>query len=110
MKHFFCFFNIGKAAWKMSTDTITKELVICNSYGLHIRPISMFVQTAMQYESEVDVENVESSQHSDGKSVMGMLMLSATKGTRLNLVVTGKDCKQAAEALAELVNRGFDED
>lgn len=87
-----------------------KELELSNANGLHVRPASLFVQTAMQFASDIDVVNLESSQHADGKSVMGMLMLSAPKGTRLRVTCRGNDCKEAVAALEDLVNRGFDED
>lgn len=94
----------------MNKNTVTRELVLSNTNGLHVRPASLFVQTAMQYASDVQVENVETAHCSDGKSVMGMLMLSAPKGSHLRIAVTGDDCEEAMAALEDLVNRGFDED
>lgn len=99
-----------EAAGRMDKNTVTKELVLSNTHGLHVRPASLFVQTAMRYTSKVRVENVETAHTSDGKSVMGMLMLSAPKGARLRIAVTGADCEKAMDALEDLVNRGFDED
>lgn len=93
-----------------SNKTLQKEVVLRNANGLHVRPASIFVQTAMTFESDIQVENMASHQISDGKSVMGMLMLAAPKGTCLKIVICGSDCEKAMAALEELVDRGFDED
>jgi len=89
---------------------LTKEIVISNTNGLHIRPATLFVQEAMRFSSDVEVENLETSQKSDGKSVMGMLMLAAPKGTALRLAITGADAPSAMDSLINLISRGFDED
>lgn len=93
-----------------SNKTLKKELVLRNENGLHVRPASVFVQLAMTFDSEIQVINLSTRQSSDGKSVMGMLMLAAPKGTKLLVEVCGADCEQAMAALEDLVNRGFDED
>ena len=93
-----------------ANKSLKKELVLQNTNGLHVRPASIFVQTALTFESEIAVTNMSSRQCSDGKSVMGMLMLAAPKGTTLQIEITGADCEAAMAALEELINRGFDED
>lgn len=93
-----------------SSNTLKKELVLQNTNGLHVRPASIFVQTALAFESEITVKNMSSQQCSDGKSVMGMLMLAAPKGTSLLVEVSGVDSEAAMAALEELINRGFDEE
>lgn len=87
-----------------------KELILQNANGLHVRPASIFVQTALTFESDITVQNMSSQQSSDGKSVMGMLMLAAPKGTTLRIEISGTDCEAAMAALEELINRGFDEE
>ncbi len=91
-------------------NSLTKEFTLNNSNGLHIRPVSLFVQTAMQFVSEIQVENLDSRQQSDGKSFMGMLTLAAPKGTRLKVTITGNDFKEAMSALEDMISRGFDEE
>lgn len=93
-----------------ANKSLKKELVLQNTNGLHVRPASLFVQTALTFESEIAVTNMSSRQCSDGKSVMGMLMLAAPKGTTLQIEITGADCEAAMAALEELITRGFDED
>lgn len=95
---------------KMSSNFLKKELVLQNTNGLHVRPASIFVQTALGFESDIMVKNMSSQQSSDGKSVMGMLMLAAPKGTSLLIEISGADCEAAMAALEELINRGFDEE
>ena len=93
-----------------SNNSLKKELVLQNTNGLHVRPASIFVQTALTFESDINVRNMSSNQCADGKSVMGMLMLAAPKGTTLRIEISGADCEAAMAALEELINRGFDEE
>ncbi len=92
------------------SKNLTKEFVLANTNGLHVRTSAVFVQTAMQFNSEILVQNLSSGQESDGKSVMGMLMLAAPKGTKLRVTVNGADAAEAMSALEDLIARGFDED
>ena len=87
---------------------ITAELEIKNNLGLHARPAAMFVQTAAKFDSDVSVE--KDGETVNGKSLMGLLMLAAGKGTIIKLTVRGSDSDKASEALFDLVNRKFDED
>ncbi len=93
-----------------SNNSLKKELVLQNTNGLHVRPASIFVQTALAFESDIAVVNMSNGQSSDGKSVMGMLMLAAPKGTTLQIKAKGEDCRAAMAALEDLINRGFDEE
>jgi len=83
---------------------------ITNKLGLHARPVSLFVQIACTYDSEVKVENMNTSMSADGKSMMSMLMLAAVSGTKLKITVSGNDADSALKALGALVSRGFDEE
>ena len=93
------------------SDNFTEELnvTVLNSLGIHARPASLFVQTASQFESEIKV--VCNDNEVDGKSLMGLLMLAAGKGTELTIKISGNDAKAASEAFYDLVvNRLFDEE
>lgn len=85
-----------------------REVQIRNKYGLHARPAAEFVKLANQYKSEVWVEKdgVEVS----GKSIMGVMMLAAERGSRVAIRAEGPDSREAVGALAELVDRGFGEE
>jgi phosphocarrier protein HPr len=84
------------------------KVTIVNRLGLHARPAMTFVDLAMQFASAVTVKRGE--QAVDGKSIMQMMMLAATKGTELCIVCEGEDAHKATEALAKLVSGGFEEE
>lgn len=87
---------------------IIAELEIQNNLGLHARPAAMFVQTAATFISDIIVE--KDGECVNGKSLMGLLMLAAGKGTVIKVTVKGEDSDKASEALIALINRKFDED
>jgi len=89
-------------------STITRELAILNQYGIHARPAAMFVKTASKYESEVTVErdNVRVS----GKSIMGLMTMEASCGTKIKITADGVDADQAVDELQKLVEHKFYEE
>ncbi len=84
------------------------KVTVVNKLGLHARPAMSFVDLASTFQCEVTVSRGD--QEVDGKSIMHMMMLAATKGTELLVVAVGADSKKACEALKKLVDGGFDED
>ncbi len=86
---------------------IEREVEIRNPLGLHARAAARFVRLASQFQARVKVER--NGRVMDGKSILGMLLLAASKGTRLRLLVEGEDETLAAEALSALVASGFGE-
>jgi phosphocarrier protein HPr len=86
---------------------IEREVEIRNPLGLHARAAARFVRLASQFQARVKVER--SGRVMDGKSILGMLLLAASKGTRLRLLIEGEDESLAAEALSALVASGFGE-
>jgi len=86
---------------------IEREVEIRNPLGLHARAAARFVRLASQFQAHVKVER--NGRVMDGKSILGMLLLAASKGTRLRLLVEGEDETLAAEALSALVASGFGE-
>ena len=85
-----------------------KRLVIQNRTGLHARPAALFVQTANKFTSQIMVAKEE--QEVDGKSIMGIMMLAAGKGSQIRITTQGKDEKEALERLEELINSKFGEE
>ncbi len=81
---------------------------IVNRLGLHARPAMCFVDAASRFKSSVKV--CRDDHEVDGKSIMQMMMLAATRGTELKIVAEGEDSVAATGALSELVARGFDEE
>ena len=91
------------------TNKIELSITVENSLGIHARPASMFVQLASQFDADIKVRN--GNDEIDGKSLMGLLMLAAGKGSELVLVCSGDDAHEASKALHDLiVNRKFDEE
>ena len=87
---------------------IQQEVEIINKLGLHARAAAKFVTTASQFES--DIHLAKNGQQINGKSIMGVMMLAAAKGSILELTVEGEDEQQASEALIQLINNRFDEE
>ena len=84
------------------------EIEIKNADGLHMRPAMQFVDLASTFACDINVSNDDTSV--DGKSIMQMTMLAATRGTKLKVKAEGTDAKEAIEALQELVEEKlFDE-
>lgn len=86
----------------------TAKVTIANRLGLHARPAMSFVETACNFKAVLTVRR--ENQKVDGKSIMQMMMLAATKGTELILEANGPDAREMVDALTDLVNRGFDEE
>lgn len=84
------------------------ELTITNDVGLHARPAALFVQTANRFEATVIVTLNESS--TSAKSLLGLLSLGISKGTRIEVSADGADEQEALTALQELVDNNFGEE
>ncbi len=85
-----------------------QEFEIVNKLGLHARASALFVKTASKFKSEVKLarESVEVN----GKSIMGIMMLAASKGTRIRLTVEGPDEEEAMQTIGALIIDGFGEE
>jgi phosphotransferase system HPr (HPr) family protein len=92
----------------MSSTPTTRVIVIQNEQGLHARPAMLFAKLAMQFRSRVELVN--GTHRVDGKSTLHLMTMGATKGTELILEAEGDDAEEAVEALAALVETGFDEE
>ena len=80
---------------------------IINPLGLHARAAARFVHVAAGFVSSIRVGR--SGREIDGKSIMGLLLLSAAQGSDITITADGPDEQQAMDALCALVKRGFDE-
>ena len=85
----------------------TAELVIRNELGLHARSATALVQLATRYEAELWLSNDE--REVNGKSIMGVLLLMAGKGTRIRARAEGPDAPELITALTALVENKFGE-
>jgi phosphocarrier protein len=85
----------------------SRTVQIANPLGMHARAAARFVRLASSYASKVQVAREERVM--DGKSIMGLLLLTAAHGTFITISVEGPDEGAAIEALSALVERGFEE-
>ena len=86
----------------------TQTLTIKNRLGLHARAAALLVKTANRFVSEVTIE--KDGVEVNGKSIMGILMLAASKGSKITLKVEGKDAAQAMQMLSRLIENKFGEE
>ncbi|RXZ43729.1 HPr family phosphocarrier protein [Crenobacter cavernae] len=86
---------------------IKTQVEIINKLGLHARASSKFTQLASRFKSEVWL--ARNQRRVNGKSIMGVMMLAAGKGTTVELEVNGEDEHAASDALLALINNKFDE-
>jgi phosphocarrier protein HPr len=87
---------------------VEREITIKNRSGLHTRPAAMIVKAAARFQSDFYIR--KDSFEINGKSIIGVMTLAAEQGSTLSLKFEGPDEEQAAEAIVDLFNRGFDED
>jgi phosphocarrier protein len=85
----------------------TCELSIANPLGLHARAAAKFVHTAGKFASKIRV--ARGGREVDGKSIMGLLLLAASRGSSIRISADGPDERDAMSALCALVERGFDD-
>ncbi len=86
---------------------ISRDMTIANKLGIHARPAALFVKVANRFKSEVMVE--KDGDVVNGKSIMGLMMLAAGKGSTIKFIVTGADAPQMLAELEALFTRKFDE-
>jgi phosphocarrier protein HPr len=87
---------------------VHKELTVLNKLGLHARPAAMFVKTANRFDCAVLVE--KDGETVNGKSIMGLMMLAAHQGSRLQVRCDGREAALLAHELEQLFKRRFDEE
>lgn len=90
-----------------ATQTLTKELLVQNKMGIHARPAAMIVRVTNKFKAEVHVE--KDDEQVNGKSIMGLMMLAAAKGSTVKFVATGPDAQQMLTDLEALFAKKFDE-
>ena len=89
-------------------EATERAAVIKNELGMHARAATKFVQLAAKYPCDVTV--VKDGHEVNGKSIMGVLMLVAAKGTTIVIKARGQRCEEAVAALCQLVDDKFGED
>jgi len=87
---------------------VSADLEIRNKRGLHARASARFVETAAQYDAEIKV--AKDGQEVIGTSIMGLMLLAASKGDTVQVKATGPQAQAALDALRALVAARFDEE
>ncbi|MCG6938985.1 MAG: HPr family phosphocarrier protein [Gammaproteobacteria bacterium] len=88
--------------------SISKNIEIINKLGMHARAAAQFVQLASSFASHIEIE--KDNRRVNGKSIMGVMMLAASKGSKVTLYASGEDEEESMNKLEELINNRFDED
>ena len=86
---------------------ITKKLTILNKLGLHARAAAKIVATANKFESTIII--TKNGKNADARSIMKLLMLSASQGSSISIEVNGSDQNDAMRSIERLFNNKFDE-
>jgi phosphocarrier protein HPr len=86
----------------------SQEVMVVNRLGMHARAAAKFVHLATRFEARVKV--ARDGREMDGKSIMGILLLAAARGSTITISADGADEQDAVAALAGLVQSGFGED
>jgi phosphocarrier protein len=89
---------------------IRQTVQVRNQLGLHARAAAKLVRLASRYSSSVYISREGARQQVDSKSILGILMIAASCGTRLELSIEGEDEEEASAAIARLFSEGFGED
>ncbi|MCP4487228.1 MAG: HPr family phosphocarrier protein [Gammaproteobacteria bacterium] len=86
---------------------VSQQITIINKLGLHARAASKLVNQASQFESDVYID--KQGNRVNAKSIMGVMMLAASKGTEVTLEAEGEDEQACLDAIVMLINNRFDE-
>ena len=86
----------------------SQDVTVVNQLGMHARAAAKFVHLATRYEARVKV--ARDCREMDGKSIMGILLLAAARGSTITISADGADEREAVAALVALVQSGFGED
>ena len=88
----------------------SRTVTISNRLGLPARPAMMLAECATGFTSKITIRRVDGGDDVDGKSIMQLLMLAGTCGTKLKITAEGADASDALDTLGTLVASGFDDE
>jgi len=89
---------------------IRQPVLVSNKLGLHARAAAKLVRLASGFSSEIHISREDAHQKIDSKSILGILMLAASQGTRLVISIEGQDEAEAGEAISRLFEGKFGEE
>ena len=93
----------------MNNNEIIRKITVINKLGIHARPSSMLVQTANQFEADLFVSH-DGQDEVNAKSIMGVMMLAAGQGTKLQFRAVGPDGEKLLDKIEQLINSKFNEE
>jgi len=88
-------------------NTLERVLQVQNEMGIHARPAAMIVRLTNKFDSDIVFE--KDDEQVNGKSIMGLMMLAAGKGSRIKVLASGSDASEALDRIEELFASKFDE-
>jgi phosphotransferase system HPr (HPr) family protein len=91
----------------MASSKVEKEFMVTNELGLHFRAAAMLVRTLADFTAEVTIANGDTV--ADGRSVLDLMTLAASRGTTLKIAAEGEDAAQTVDAVGALIARNFAE-
>ena len=89
---------------------IRHTILVSNRLGLHARAAAKLVRLASRFSSDIFLSRADANQQIDSKSILGVLMLAASKGTHLVISISGQDEAEAKEAICQLFETRFGEE
>jgi phosphocarrier protein HPr len=89
---------------------IRQSVLVTNKLGLHARAAAKLVRLASSFSSDIYLSRTDANQQIDSKSILGILMLAASKGTNLVISIEGRDEAEARQAICELFESKFGEE
>ncbi|MCW8921998.1 MAG: HPr family phosphocarrier protein [Gammaproteobacteria bacterium] len=87
---------------------LERNIKIINKLGMHARAAAKFVKLASTFQCQIEIER--NGRRVNGKSIMGVMMLAASKGSDITIFADGDDATEGLDQLEELINNRFDED
>lgn len=88
---------------------LLKIIRLENQLGLHARAAARLVRTASRFESQITLTSLSTNRETDGKDILGVMLLAASCGTELQIAVEGSDEEAAIAELVQLVEENFQE-
>ena len=99
---------MNKSDTTPASPQLVKELLVQNKMGIHARPAAMIVRITNKFKADVFVEKDE--EQVNGKSIMGLMMLAAGKGSILTVTAEGDDAALVIQEIEQLINTRFGEE
>jgi phosphocarrier protein HPr len=86
---------------------VVRKIEVKNKLGIHARAAALLVQTANRFSAQISIS--KDGQTADARSIMGVLTLAATQGSKIQVEAVGDDAEQAIKAIEKLVDKRFNE-